>query len=140
MRRHRLWAVIGIVLGFAALPGIVWAQASTGSIDGRVFDESKAPIPGATVTARNADTGLTRTVTTSASGTFHVASLPAGRYDVTTELTGFSTQIQKGVEVQVASATTLDFTLKVATVAETITVTGETKLIQTTTSDVGQVI
>jgi outer membrane receptor for ferrienterochelin and colicin len=140
MRAYRLWAVVAIVAGLATLPGRVWAQSDTGSIDGRVFDESKAPIPGAAVTARNTATGLTRTATTSASGTYHVASLPAGRYDITSELAGFSTQIQQGVDVQVASATTVDFTLKVATVAETITVTGEARLIQTTTSDIGQVI
>jgi hypothetical protein len=140
MRAYRLWAVVAIVAGLATLPGRVWAQSDTGSIDGRVFDESRAPIPGATVTARNTATGLTRTAITSASGTYHFSSLPAGSYDITSELAGFSTQIQKGIDVQVASTTPVDFTLKVATVAETITVTGEAKLIQTTTSDIGQVI
>ena len=113
MRRHRLWAVIGIVLGFAALPGIVWAQASTGSIDGRVFDETKAPMPGVTVTAKNIATGLTRTTTSSASGTYRLEALPAGTYDVSADLAGFATHVRKAAPVQVSSASTVDFTMKV---------------------------
>jgi carboxypeptidase family protein len=140
MKAYRLSTVLAVVVALVALPGFVWAQADTGSIDGRVFDESRAPIPGATVTAKNAATGLTRTVNSSAAGTYRIGSLPSGRYDVTTELTGFGTQVQKDIDVQVGSTVPVDFTLKVATVAETITVVGESKLIQTTTSDVGQVI
>jgi hypothetical protein len=140
MRAYRHWATFVLVMVLAALPAIAWAQANTGSIDGRVLDESKAPIPGVTVTARNTATGLTRTVVSSASGTYHIGSLPAGQYDITSDLAGFTTQIQKGINVQVGSATPADVTLKVATVAETVTVTAESTLIQTTTSDVGQVI
>jgi hypothetical protein len=139
---YRPFAVTTLVVagGLLAVPATLRAQADTGSIDGRVLDESKGAVPGASVTARNVGSGFTRTGTSSATGTYHIGALPAGNYEVTTTLTGFATQIQKDVPVQVASATTVDFTMKVAAVAETITVSGETPLVQTTTSDVGQVI
>jgi outer membrane receptor protein involved in Fe transport len=128
-------------LGLAVRPAALWAaESDTGSIDGNVFDETKAAVPGATVTAKNVSTGLTRTAVASASGSFHIGGLPAGTYDVTAELTGFGAVVNKAVPVQVASQSTVDFTLKVGAQAETITVTGETPLIQTTKSDVGQVI
>jgi hypothetical protein len=137
---YRLTTVTALVaaLGLVSAPALM-AQTGTGDIDGRVLDESKAAVPGATVTAKNA-AGLTRSTTSSANGTYHIGSLPAGRYDVTAELSGFSTQVHQGVAVQVDSAATLDFTMKVGGQQETITVTGEAPLIETTTSDVGDVI
>jgi hypothetical protein len=137
--RLALATALVAALGLVSAPAL-WAQTGTGDIDGRVLDESKAAVPGATVTAKNAGTGLTRTTTSSANGTYHIGSLPAGRYDVTAELSGFSTQVHQGVNVQVDSAATLDFTMKVGGQQETITVTGEAPLVETTTSDVGDVI
>lgn len=131
---------LGLALGaFLGLLPAAWSQ-DTGSVDGRVFDESKAATPGATITAKNVATGLTRTANASASGTYHIGSLPAGTYDVTAELTGFASQVRKQIPVQVASVITVDFTMTVSTQTETVTVVGEAPLVSTTTSDVGQVI
>lgn len=128
------------VAGLLLTPASLWAQTGTGVLDGHVFDESKASVPGATVTVKNAATGLTRTTTSSATGTFRIPGLPAGNYDITAELSGFGTQVRKAVTVQVASTVTIDFTMKVSAQTEIVTVTGETPLVQATTSDVGQVI
>jgi hypothetical protein len=134
-------AAFVFAVGLAVGPATLWAaESDTGSIDGNVFDETKAAVPGATVTAKNVATGLTRTAVASASGSYHIGGLPAGTYDVTAELTGFGAVVNKDVPVQVASQSTVDFTLKVGTQTETVTVTGEIPLIQTTKSDVGQVI
>ncbi|PYQ52407.1 MAG: hypothetical protein DMF78_11395, partial [Acidobacteria bacterium] len=138
--RLALAAAVVAMAGLLAGPAPAWAQTDTGTIDGRVFDETKAPMPGVTVTAKNIATGLTRTTTSSASGTYRLEALPAGTYDVSADLAGFATQVRKAAPVQGSSASTVDFTMKVATVAETVTVTGEVPIIQTTTSDVGQVI
>lgn len=136
-----LAAAVLVAGGFAYTgPAPAWAQADTGRIDGRIFDETKAAMPGVTVTARNAATGFSRTALSSDNGTYTITSLPAGAYDVTVELTGFATQVRKSANVLVGSATTVDFTMKVSAQAETITVTGEVPLVSTTTSDVGQVI
>jgi hypothetical protein len=142
MRLFR-WLCAGVALAALAslsFPAPAQAQATTGTIDGRVLDQSQAAVPGATITARNEATGSTRTALVSSTGTYRIGSLPAGRYEVQAALSGFATQVRKGVDVLIASTTTADFTMKVATVAETIEVQGETPLIQTTTSDVGQVI
>jgi outer membrane receptor protein involved in Fe transport len=128
-----------LVAALLALPVAGWAQYDTGGVDGRVFDESRAAVPGAAITARNQATGLTRTVTASATGTYRIGSLPPGEYEVTAELAGFAKQARK-VTVQVSSAVTVDFTMTVSAQTEAVTVVGEVPLVSTTTSDVGQVI
>jgi outer membrane receptor protein involved in Fe transport len=134
-------AALSLAAGLLVRPLPVWAaESDTGSIDGHVFDETKAAIPGATVTAKNVATGLSRNAVVSASGTYHIAGLPAGVYDVSATVSGFSSVLRKDVPVQVASQSTVDFTLKVGGQSETVTVTGEASLVQTTKSDVGQVI
>ena len=138
----RFVRLTGLVIALALVPSVVplFAQSDTGTIDGRVYDEQKAGMPGVTVTARNTATGLTRTVQSSGEGTFRFQSLPAGTYDITAELQGFAKQLRHAVVVQVTTATTVDFTMKVGALSETVVVTGEAPLIQTTKSDVGQVI
>lgn len=122
-----------------ALASPAWAQSDTGVIDGRVFDQSRAAVPGATVQARKVDTGLTRTAVSGTNGTFRIGALPTGVYEVSTELAGFAKQTRR-VEVQVASTATVDFTMSVSGQVEDVTVVGEVPLVQATTSDVGQVI
>ena len=77
-----------------------WRQsafAQNAQITGSVKDSSGAIIPGATVTARNVDTGLTRTAVTEATGDYRLPSLPPGRYSVATELSGFSTETRPDI-------------------------------------------
>src|SRR5512135_1943070 len=133
-------AAVLVVVAALALPATALAQGNVGTIDGRVLDPSKAAVPGATVTAKNVATGLTRTAVVSPTGTYRIPALPAGSYDVSATLTGFSTQVTKAVEVRVGDTVTVDFAMKVGAVAETVEVVGETPLVQTTKSDVGQVI
>ena len=140
MKSLRRTAVCLVALASLFVPTLALAQSSdTGAIDGHVFDEQKAAVPGATVTARNVATGQVRTANSSSQGTFRLASLPAGTYEISVDLTGFAKQTRK-VQVQVASTAALDFTMSVSGQTETVTVVGETALVQTTTSDVGQVI
>src|ERR1051325_9075891 len=135
----RITRLLLLTLGLAfALARAAVAQTDTGSVDGRVFDEQKAAMPGVTVTAKNNGTGLVRTAVSSATGTFHLESLPAGTYDLTAEIQGFSKQLHKDVIVLVGQQTAVDFTMKVGGVTETVTVSGEGPLVQTTKSDVGQ--
>ncbi len=122
------------------VPALVYAQTDTGVIDGRVVDESKNVVPGVTVTAKNVATGLTRSAVSGDTGTYRLEFLPSGSYDVTAQIKNFATVTQKAAIVQIGTSTTVDFTLKVAAVTELVTVTGDTPLVQTTRSDVGQVI
>jgi Carboxypeptidase regulatory-like domain/TonB dependent receptor len=116
------------------------AQQTTGTIIGRVLDDQGAAIPGATVSVTNPATGFTRVDVSDAEGVYRLQALPVGRFDLVVELAGFASVDQKGVVVNVGQTITLDFTLKVAAVAETIVVTGQTPLIESSVSSVGGVV
>ena len=118
----------------------VFAQGTNGTITGRVVDQQGSAVPGATVTAKSATTGFTRSEVSDAEGVYRLSALPVGIYDVTAELQGFTTVSKKGVEVNVGQTQAIDFPLKVAQLAETVNVTGATPLIQTTASSVGAVV
>jgi len=136
MRRQLLGAALLLLLA----SGSAFAQQTAGNIAGRIVDQQGAAVPGATVTAKNPATGFTRSEVSDASGLYRLGTVPIGTYEVTAELAGFATLDAKGVEVSVGQTATVDFTMKVATVAETINVTGQSPLIETTNAVVGQVV
>jgi hypothetical protein len=117
-----------------------FAQQTTGTIAGRVVDPQGMAVPGANVTATSTTTGLVRTDVTDSGGLYRLSALPVGTYDVVTELSGFTRVERKGILVDVSTATDLNLTLRVASVAETVTVEGQSPLIPTTSSSVGQVV
>lgn len=137
----RMWMGVLLVAlaGCLLLPQAVHAQAAGGSLDGRVFDTDGGALPGATVTATNSDRGFSRVAVTAADGAFRFAALPIGTYTLQVELEGFSSYTQSGVQVQVASTTDVEVTLKLASVEETITVTTEAPLINSSSS-IGTVV
>src|SRR5688572_20471204 len=94
------------------------AQQTTGTIVGRVLDDQGAAIPGATVTASSATTGFTREAVSDAEGVYRLSALPVGRFDMTVELVGFTKIDRKDVVVNVGQTITLDFSLRLASVAE----------------------
>jgi hypothetical protein len=114
-----------------------WAQAGRSEINGTVFDEGKAVLPGATVTVTHEDTGLTRTVTTGDEGRYTIPTLTPGSYKVTVELPGFQTTTRTGVRVGVGQELTLDLTMNVAALQENVTVTAQVPVVEVTTSRVG---
>jgi len=136
MRRQLVGAVLVCLLCYATAV----AQQTTGSITGRVTDPQSAAIPGATVTARSAATGFTRTEVTDAEGLYLLNALPVGIYDVTAELSGFATIVRKAIGVNVGQIQTIDIAMKVASVAEVVNVTGAAPIIETNASSVGGII
>src|SRR5258706_373100 len=136
MRRYLFGAAVFVLLACVS----VFAQETTGTITGRVVDQQGAAIPGATVTAKSATTGFTRTETSDSEGVYRLAALPVGIYEVNAELSGFSTVSKKDIEVNVAQVVAVEFAMKVAQLGETVNVTGATPLIQTTASSVGAVV
>jgi len=116
------------------------AQQTTGTILGRVLDDQGASIPGATVSATNPATGFNRTSVSDAEGVYRLSALAVGRYELIAELPGFTSISRKDVVVNVGQTLTLDFTLRVAAVAETVIVTGQSPLIEVTVSSVGGVV
>lgn len=124
MRKLLTAALFALV---AVLPA--YAQIAGGSITGTVTDEQKAVLPGVTVTIQGSD--RTQTVVTDETGRFRFLNQPPGAYTVTFELAGFASVKHEGVVVAVGREANLGVSLKLATVAETITVTGESPLVDT---------
>ncbi len=132
----RVLAVLALTL--AACPS--FAQQTTGTISGRVIDPQDTAVPGATIAATNTATGLVRVDVSDGQGLYRLNALPVGTYDVVTELPGFTSLERKGIVVDVSETTNLNMMLRIAQVAETITVVGDTPLIPTTSSSVGEVV
>jgi len=111
-----------LVIGAVAAPP-AHAQLTRGIAGGTVRDATGAVLPGATVTITHRDTGITRTAVTSMLGTYRVGALEPGVYAVRIELDGFKTVEHPDVEVPTAQEVTIDASLDVASLAETVEVT-----------------
>jgi outer membrane receptor protein involved in Fe transport len=131
---------LAVVCAFIASPVTASAQQTTGNITGRIVDDQGSAVPGVTVTGRNTQTGFTRTDVSDAEGIYRLSAMPVGTYDISAELQGFSRIENKNIVVNVGQVLDINMTLKVASVQETVTVTGETPLIETSSSSVGGVV
>jgi hypothetical protein len=123
-----------------SLPAAALAQQTTGTIAGRVVDDRDAGIADVIVTATTADTGFVREITTDGNGLYRLAALPVGTYDVEAERQGLARFTRSGIVVNIGRTTDFDIILRVAALAETITVTAEAPLLRGTSSAVGQVV
>jgi hypothetical protein len=101
-----------------SFPLAAQSQITTAAVDGTVVDASGAVLPGVTVELRNAETNLTRTLTTDRDGRFVVLQLPPGRYTVTLKLTGFATLVMEDVRATVGEAVRLNPAMKLSSIAE----------------------
>ncbi|MGE3840645.1 MAG: TonB-dependent receptor [Vicinamibacterales bacterium] len=117
-----------------------FAQGGNALISGTVYDQAKALLPGATVVATNEATGIARETVTGPEGRFIIPTLTPGTYTVRAELEGFQSQSRPGLVLRIGQELAVDLTLTVATLAETVTVTGETPIVEATASRIGAVI
>ena len=115
------------------------AQA-TGQINGLVTDASGGVLPGVTVEAINTATGAMRTAVSGADGLFTIPLLPPGNYTVKASLPGFRTSQRDGVRVTVTETARVAFELEVGQLSETVTVTAEATLVETSNATHGIVI
>jgi hypothetical protein len=134
--RVRVWFSMCLVLCCASLAG---AQVGGGAMTGVVADATGSATPGATVTAANSRTGVTRTAVTNASGVYTLPGLAPGRYVVDVTLSGFRSVRHDDVRVETGVTIRLDVMLTVGNVAEAITVTAPTPTLRATAS-LGQVV
>ena len=109
---------------------------STGRITGVVSDESGAVLPGVTVTATGPALMTPQTVVTNAEGDYRFPSLPIGEYKLTYELAGFATQTREGIRITIGFTGTINIKLGVQSLEETVTVSGESPVIDTTATRV----
>ena len=131
LRALGLWIVLVL---FASTPAL--AQVSTATILGVVQDTTGAVVPGVTVTVKNVNTGLTRTVETDGAGRYRASQLAVGAYEVQAVLPGFRTAVMSGITLNVGREAVIDLTLEVGATTEQVTVTGEAPLVESTKSDV----
>ncbi len=117
---------------------LAYAQA-LGTLNGRVVDQGDAVLPGVTITATHTGTGVIRTTVTNETGVYSLPGLAPGPYEVKTELSGFGPGTRRGTLI-VGATLTLDFTLGVAGLSETLTVSGAAPVIEVTQSRVGAVM
>jgi hypothetical protein len=129
MNRQILWVLVAAIL--LALPLSVYAQEAT--VTGTITDSTGGVLPGVTVTAINDESGNTFVAVTDTAGTFRLP-LRIGLYRITAELTGFATVARTGLQMQVGQQTTVDLRMAPSNLQETVTVTGEAPLINTTSS------
>ncbi|HVF87233.1 MAG TPA: TonB-dependent receptor [Pyrinomonadaceae bacterium] len=117
-------------------PRVSEAQALYGSVTGNVQDANGAAIPGATVTITNKGTNQSREVTADESGGYTFTNVEAGKYDVKVNQQGFKTLTKTDVDVTINTTTRTDLALEAGQVAESVTVTAETAVLQTESAEV----
>jgi hypothetical protein len=132
MRRFLCFALVAALSG----AGLAMAQ-TTGSIDGTVRDAQGLVMPGVTVTLTGAAVLGQRTTTTVEDGTYRFRDLRPGSYNILYELSGFQTLNREGIIVETGKLVTVNVSLNLATVAETVTVTGESPVVDVKNTRLG---
>jgi hypothetical protein len=122
----------------AALPAR--AQRTTASIRGTVTDATGGVVPGADVTVKGTDTGLTQSTVTNTDGVFSFPELPVGTYSVEVTISGFKSSVQTGIALNVADQRTVNVTLETGAVSETVTVTSPAMAVQTVGGEVAGLV
>lgn len=131
--------VLGLFLWFA--PAEALAQsASAADIEGLIKDSTGAALPGASVVATHVQTGVARTVFSNADGRYRLPALAVGEYTLKITLDGFATVERSGIVLQVGQVATIDITLPLAGVEETVTVTQAAPIVETGRTQVGTVV
>src|SRR6266852_4320067 len=137
-KRRNLSALARLAAGVIGLIVVtncpVFGQGSTATLTGTIKDVSGAVLPGAAVTAKHIDTGLTRATQADSGGSFSIPSLPVGAYEVTAEKMGFRREVRRGINLAVGQQAVVDVTLQVGSIDQQVTVTGEAPLVNTTLS------
>jgi hypothetical protein len=121
------------------LTAAAWA-AVAGSISGTVRDSSGSVVPNADVTARELDTGITYETHTDATGIYTLPVLPVGRYELDVRATGFQTYQRKNIVLDTDAALTLNATLEIGQLTETVSVSDNTMHVETVSTQLGEVI
>ncbi len=128
-----------LVVFLMVLGTCLWGQ-STSQIQGVVLDPAGSAVPDAEIKATQTDTGVVRTATSGSDGTYVLVNLAIGPYRLEVTKSGFSTSVQTGIVLQVASNPTLNVSLKVGAVSESIQVEANTALVETQATSIGALI
>ncbi len=131
-----------LAIAFLMIPHSASAQSSAinAAIEGIVKDATGGVLPGVTVTVTNVDTGAYRTVVSNETGLYRAQLLPLGNYRVEAELAGFGRFTQEGLELTAGMTATVNITLQVGSVTETITVSADSPVIEPAKMELGRLM
>ncbi len=139
--RPRIALFVAMMVVFAlARVAPLSAQATSGAITGTISDTQGGVLPGVTLTVTNSDNGTSRTTVTEGDGRYRFAGLQPGRYDIRAELQGFATVDVKNIVLTIGGEYPKDISMGVQTLQESVTVTGEAPVVETTKTEVGGVV
>ena len=130
----RVKVLLCLPLLMLSIASAMTAQTVNGNLLGTVLDQQQAAVANAQVSSRNVDTGAMRTTTTDATGSYRIASVPAGNYEITITAAGFQTAVRSVITMTVGADVRVDFALTVGSVQQTVQVTGEAPNVDTTSS------
>jgi Carboxypeptidase regulatory-like domain len=119
---------------------LMWSQSTGGRILGRVADATGAVLSGVKVTATNEATGVTLESHTNDSGDYGFPQVPLGTYTLSFDLTGFKTNVRKGIQVELNQVVTFNSTLEIGQTQEVVEVTSEAPLVDTTSTQLGAIV
>ena len=131
---------VSFLLWVGVFTSVAFAQLPTATILGVVKDTSGAVVPGANLTARSTETGQTRTGVSAADGSYRFSALPVGNYEVRVEQSGFQVAVRSGLTLAVGQEAVVNFTLEVGAVTQTVAVTAEAPLVNTTSGSLGALV
>ena len=129
--------LLSLALGIALFSLPASAQLNYGRIYGAVTDQSGGAMAGATVTVTDVDRGIARPLTTDQSGAYSASSLLPGNYSVKAEAMGFKAGEHTGLTVAVGQDVRVDFSLQPGAQDQTVTVTGDVPMVNTTSATLG---
>src|SRR5262249_49188473 len=130
-------AMLGVVL-FGLIIGCLWAQEDRATVIGQVTDSTGAVIVGAKIRIVSIDTGIETSAASNADGGYLAASLPAGRYSISAEATGFKRVENRDVVLRIQQIARFDFALEVGNISETVSVAAKAPLLTTDDVTLGQ--
>lgn len=136
---HRSWRVMFVVVLISSAADTATGQtvsASAGAVNGTVSDSTKAVLPGVTVTLTGPAIMGTPTTTTTEGGAYRFSPVPPGEYTLKFELSGFGSIIREGIRVSVGFTATVNTEMHPATVAESVTVSGQSPVVDVTSTQV----
>jgi hypothetical protein len=135
-----LEAVCLVVATCLCMSAPLFAQSTGGRILGRVADPTGAVLANVKVTATNEATGVTRSTQTSGGGDYAFPDLPVGTYTLRFELTGFKKDVRKSIALDINQVITLNMSMQLGAMQETIDVTSEAPLVETSSTQLGTVV
>src|SRR5260370_22753984 len=122
------------VLLLATVAAFAQAEIGGATLNGAITDATGAAVPGAKVTVTNHDTGLSRTTTANEVGQYTFPKLPVGTYEIAAEQQGFKVSKRTGVGLTIGAVATVDVVLEIGTIQETVSVTSEAPIVESTRS------